>query len=394
VLGDLGYAYDIAGQRIAQTGSLASNLLPAASTGNAFDDNNRQTQYHGQTLSYDPSGNLITDGLRTYVWNAREQLIAIEQGGQTIAAFEYDALGRRKLRSEGGQAVQYLYDGLDPVQETRGTTIHGILTGLGIDERFARDEASGRGYFLTDALGSTRALTDGSGNLMQRYDYTPYGQTQAMTAGFDNPYQYTGRELDQSGLYYYRTRYYHPGMARFISEDPLRLAAGLNGYAYVGGNPMQAVDPLGLASCYYSIGDERLVCYPDTPGQDPLSIPVASGNNGAGLQCKNNPACTNMQNRGPIPTGDWVWTDGWTSKQNGRVLTPLPGTEDYGRDLFRSHSCGNPFGSSLGPKFCSEGCVTGTSEDIKRLNRIIDAEPGSTLRVMDNFSPRSPPPFW
>ncbi|MDR2871707.1 MAG: RHS repeat-associated core domain-containing protein [Xanthomonadaceae bacterium] len=58
---------------------------------------------------------------------------------------------------------------------------------------------------------------------MQRYDYTPYGQTVATSTSFGNPYQYTVRELDQSGLYYYRARYYSPQMGWFISEDPIGL---------------------------------------------------------------------------------------------------------------------------------------------------------------------------
>ncbi|RDZ29494.1 RHS repeat-associated core domain-containing protein [Lysobacter silvisoli] len=245
-LGDLGYAYDRAGQRIAQTGSLASNLLPAASTGNAFDDNNRQTQYNGATLSYDANGNLTGDGTRSYQWDARDQLVAIVQGGQTIAAFQYDAMGRRTSKAENGQSTGYLYDGADPVQETRGSNVAGILTGADIDERFARTDVNGRTYFLTDAIGSTRGLTDGSGNLVQRYDYTPYGQTQASLGSHNNPYRYTGRELDDSGLYHYRARYYHPGMGRFLSEDPLGFGGGdVNTYAYVAGDPISYNDPTG-----------------------------------------------------------------------------------------------------------------------------------------------------
>lgn len=246
VLGAMGYGYDRAGRRVKQTGSWANSLLPAAVAGNAFDDNHRQTQYQGQTLSYDRNGNLLSDGNRTYVWNGRDQLVAIQQGGQTVASFDYDPLGRRIGKTENGQSVQYLYDGLNAVQETRGTRISGVLTGLGIDERFARADVSGRTYLLTDALGSSKALTDANGAVVQRYDYTPYGQTQATQSGFDNPYQYTGRELDESGLYYYRARYYHPGMARFISEDPIGLAGGMNTYAYVNGDPISYLDPLGL----------------------------------------------------------------------------------------------------------------------------------------------------
>lgn len=247
LLGDLGYAYNESGRLVAQTGSFASQALPpllaAAST---FDDNNRQTQRNGQPLSFDDDGNLIGDGARTYVWNSRRQLAQIQQGATVVASYEYDALGRRIGRTEGGQTTQYLYDGADAVQETQAGVANPILAGLATDQRFARNDNGGRTYFLTDHLGSTRALTDASGAVVQRYDYTPYGQTQQTASGFTNPYAFTGRERDASGLYYYRSRYYDPDQARFISEDSLGFAAmDANFYAYVGGAPLEFVDPSG-----------------------------------------------------------------------------------------------------------------------------------------------------
>ncbi|WP_148830104.1 RHS repeat domain-containing protein, partial [Xanthomonas sontii] len=252
-LGEIGYGYDQVGRLVAQTGSFAPQALPAARSG-SFDDNNRQTQADGQTLSYDTNGNLLSDGVRTYVWNARDQLVEIKQGTASIASFGYDPLGRRVSKTEGGQTISYLYDGLDAVQETQGGTVNPILTGLGIDKRYARNDASGRTYYLTDSLGSTRLLTDSEGKVVQRYDYDSYGSTAHSSAGFNNPYQYTGREKDQSGLYYYRARYYQPNLARFISEDPIGLAGGINSYAYVAGSPVLQVDPLGLATVVFLSG--------------------------------------------------------------------------------------------------------------------------------------------
>jgi len=245
-LGSLGYGYDSRGQLVAQTGSHAPQALPPASTKNSFDDNNRQTQANGNARSYDADGHLLSDGTRTYTWDDRDHLSQITQGGTVIASYSYDALGRRTAKTETGATTQYLYDGLNTVQETQGTTINPILTGPGIDERYARDDNGGRTYFLTDALGSTRLLTDTNGNAVQRYDYDPYGATTQSSTSYSNPYQYTGREHDQSGLYYYRARYYTPELGRFVSEDPLQLAAGPNSYAYVGGNPVSYIDPYGL----------------------------------------------------------------------------------------------------------------------------------------------------
>ena len=247
VLGDLGYGYSATlGRLTAQTGSFASNLLPAASQGaNAFDDNHRQTQYNGQALTYDANGNLTGDGTRTYVWNSRDQLTQILQGGNAIASYSYDALGRRIGKTESGITTNYLYDGLDAVQERQGSTLNPILTGLGIDERYARNDTNGRTYYLTDHLGSTRALLDANGNVVNKYDYDPYGNVQQTATGFSNPYQYTGREKDANGLMHYRARYYHPQMGRFIAEDPIGLAGGLNTYAYVFGDPIANTDPTG-----------------------------------------------------------------------------------------------------------------------------------------------------
>jgi RHS repeat-associated protein len=247
LLGDLGYGYNDVGRQVAQTGSFSSQLLPASSIGvNKFDDNNRQTYYSGQSLIYDDNGNLVSDGARTFVWNARNQLSEIKQGGSIVAAFSYDALGRRYSRTENGQTVMYLHEGHDPVLETRGSDESPILVGPKIDQRFARTEPTGRTYYLTDALGSTRALTNAVGNVVQRYDYSPYGETVQTSGGFTNPYQYMGRERDATGLYYYRARYYSTGMGRFISEDPIGLIGGSNAYRYVSNDPISRNDPLGL----------------------------------------------------------------------------------------------------------------------------------------------------
>ncbi len=228
-MGSLTYGYDLDGRRVSKTGSFATDVLPAVTTQNAtFDGNNRQTAYNGQALSYDANGNLASDGVNTYVWNARNQLSQIMQGATVGASYTYDAMGRRTAKTTGTTATQYLYDGMNAVQETQGGTVNPILTGLGTDERFARNDVTGRTYFLADALGSTLGLTDSTGAMRQQYSYDPYGKTTATdtTTGFTNPYQYTGREADGQGLYYYRARYYSPMIGRFISEDPLGFKGG------------------------------------------------------------------------------------------------------------------------------------------------------------------------
>ena len=250
-MGSLVYGYDLDGHRISKTGSFATDIAPTPSTQNGvFDLNNRQTQFNGNTMSYDADGNLTSDGVNTYVWNARNQLSQISTGGTVQASYTYDAVGRRTAKAIGGSVpTQFLYDGDNAVQETVSGVANPILTGLGVDERFARNDVTGQTYFLADALGSTIALTNTAGAIQQQYSYDPYGNvTQSnATSGFTNPYQYAGREADGAGLYYNRARYYSPGMGRFISEDPTGFGGGqLNLYAYVGSNPLSYIDPFGL----------------------------------------------------------------------------------------------------------------------------------------------------
>ena len=95
------------------------------------------------------------------------------------------------------------------------------------------------------------AIAKADQSLEVGYAYSPYGQTQKVGVenqqiGSENNSQYTGRENDQNGLYYYRARYYDPMLKRFISEDPIGLAGGINSHAYVGGNPISMTDPRGL----------------------------------------------------------------------------------------------------------------------------------------------------
>jgi len=162
-------------------------------------------------------------------------------------AFAYDGFGRRRAKTIGGTTTQFLYDGLNPVQElASGTPTANLLTGLGIDEFFTRTDSVGVRNFLTDALGSSVALADGSGSVQTEYTYEPFGSTTTNGASSTNSFTYTGREADGTGLHYYRARYYSPHWSRFVSEDPIRFSGGLNVHRYVLDNPINFDDPTGL----------------------------------------------------------------------------------------------------------------------------------------------------
>jgi RHS repeat-associated protein len=117
---------------------------------------------------------------------------------------------------------------------------------LNIDEPLAYERSNGTiRYYVLDALGSVVALTDANGAVTTSYAYDAFGNVTISGSDY-NPFQYTGRENDGMGLYYYRARYYSPQMRRFVSEDPIRLWGGMNFYGYVKNSPLNWVDPIGL----------------------------------------------------------------------------------------------------------------------------------------------------
>jgi RHS repeat-associated protein len=161
--------------------------------------------------------------------------------GAASAAFQYDGLGRRRAKTVGGTSTGFLYDGLDAVQElSAGLPSANMLTGLGIDDVLQRIDAAGSRSLLVDALGSTLALADPTGAVQTQYTYEPFGATTKTGAASGNPAQFTGRENDGTGLYYYRARYYSPGLHRFVSEDPIGFDGGdANLHSYVFDNPLR-----------------------------------------------------------------------------------------------------------------------------------------------------------
>jgi RHS repeat-associated protein len=245
-LGDLTYTYDAAGNRTSGGGSWARTGLPAALGSATYDAANRIATWGGTAFTYDLNGNLTGDGTNTYIWSARNELTAI--GGGATANFAYDATGRRRSKTIAATTTKFLYDALNFVQEqsSGGAPNGNLLTGLNIDETFTRTDATGAHALLVDSLGSALELANSSGALQTHYTSEPFGATTASGTADLNTQQFTSRESDATGLYYYRSRFYSPALQRFLSEDSIEFSAGdPNLYAYTFNAPTRYTDPSG-----------------------------------------------------------------------------------------------------------------------------------------------------
>ena len=241
------YEYDSLGNRVRST---TDNAQPLASQSldQTFGAANRLLTSGAATVEHDEEGNVIriTDpaGMTELTWDVRNRLTAVV-GPSMTAEFTYGPFNRRLSKTIDGQQTQYLYDFGNVIQESRDGMVADYLPAEGLDAIFSRTDDSGTYFLLRDALGSVTALTDETGAIVNRYFYEPFGQT-TVVGEAENPFQYTGRERDETGLYYYRTRYYDPELRRFLSKDPIGFAGSdINFYAYVLNNPTNLLDPEG-----------------------------------------------------------------------------------------------------------------------------------------------------
>src|SRR5207249_2912320 len=168
--------------------------------------------------------------------------------GGTVS-FKYDPFGRRIYKSSSTATSVYAYDGDNLVEETNssGAVVARYEPTQNIDEPLAMLRSGTTSYYHADGLGSITSLSNAAGSLAQTYQYDSFGKQTATSGSLTNPFQYTARESDtETGLYYYRARYYDPNPGRFLREDPIRFEGGVNFYPYVKNSPVQYSDPFGL----------------------------------------------------------------------------------------------------------------------------------------------------
>jgi RHS repeat-associated protein len=209
-----------------------------------------------QAWGYDDNGNLTSrdfgeGDVATYGYDAQNRLVSATRPGQYEQSYGYDHQGRRVRKSVSGTPTHFLYDGEDLYAEYAAWASPLARTTYGPrwDEPLIRDTgvAAEKRFYHADGQGSVVALTDAQGGLAWGAFYEAWGTDAFGPLGEASPPQrYTGREADETSLYYYRARYYFAFARRFVQPDPIGYAGGsVNLYAYVGNDPVNFTDPTG-----------------------------------------------------------------------------------------------------------------------------------------------------
>lgn len=261
---DLQYVYDALGNRISQTvnGVTTTYAVNGLSQYTSSITGGQITSYH-----YDADGNLVATadaaGTTRYTFNDLNQLTAATGPGLS-AAYAYDPLGNRVSQTVGGVTATYQIDpaGLGNIVaafDGTGSLLAHYVHGGGL---IAQTDAAGAAFYYDfNALGSTTGITNAAGQYVNRYAYLPFGQTTTLTGAVANPFTYIGRwgvTNDGGPLLSMRARWYDRITGRFVSPDPLGLAAGdTNLRRYVSNAPTRFADATGLSPQFRDLENLR-----------------------------------------------------------------------------------------------------------------------------------------
>ncbi|MBU4461140.1 MAG: hypothetical protein KJ579_11270 [Verrucomicrobia bacterium] len=258
---DVQYSFDAVGNRTAVDDS-------GTNTSYTVNSMNQYTAIGGGSLTYDNNGNLATGAGLTLGYDAQGRLVSAATATNAVS-FIYDGcnrcVARTTVTATSGSTVWFVWGheqsshwGLLEERDADGDLVARYVHGEGIDEILRREAGASTVFYHHDALGSTIALTDGSGALVEQYRYDVYGLPTILdasgadlgsrTSALGNRFMFTGREwLSDLALYDYRHRAYSPHLGRWLQPDPIGFGAGdVNWYRYCGGGPAGFIDPMGL----------------------------------------------------------------------------------------------------------------------------------------------------
>lgn len=259
------YGFNNAHELTSQQISDGTNYMwhPSAAGTVAYGATNNLNQYPtigGVSHTYNAAGCLTGDGIWTFTYDTENQLLTANKTGTAVTNL-YDPLHRQREHKVGAVRNRFIYAGLQRIADYDNTTLlNRYIFGDGLDEPLVQVSASGTiSYFHHDQQGSIIATTNSGGTVNNKFKYSPFGESATLSG---TNFGYTGQRYEaESGLYFYKARYYSPKLGRFLQPDPLGFSAGLNLYTYVNNKPLTHTDPLGLEEWTGSIKLNGQVVY-------------------------------------------------------------------------------------------------------------------------------------
>jgi RHS repeat-associated protein len=255
---------------------------------------------------FDNSDRITSDGVYSYAYNPLGRLIKVEQGTTTVAEYAYDPFGRRIKKTVSGTTTHFHHDLQGRlIAETAGdgTPLRDYVYQNGnLVVIKLHGTQAGMYYVISDHLGTPQQIVDSTGTVVWKAAFLPFGKAQILTETITNNIRFPGQYFDaETGLHYNWNRYYDPETSRYLTADPIGLTGGLNLYAYVGGDPVNGIDPWGLTKIDVDIKNGTMTVDPEKKGQASYQMPITSGRG----ECTNDPVCSNKEDKGPIPPGNY-----------------------------------------------------------------------------------------
>jgi RHS repeat-associated protein len=252
------YEYDGIGNALWASFNAVTNIYTASAL-------NQYTAVNSALLSYDPDGNLSTNGVWSYTWDAENRLVTVASNGVLLVTNAYDHQHRRVRKVTPAATFDFIYDGWNLIHETVSSTngavteiqyfwgadLSGTLQGAGGVGGLLAVSINGQFYFpCYDNNGNIAAYSDESGCLVAVYFYDAFGRIISQSGPMADVFhhRFSTKYFDaETGLYYYGYRFYSSEMMRWMNRDRIGEEGGLNLYVFVENDPFSWTDYLGNA---------------------------------------------------------------------------------------------------------------------------------------------------
>ena len=324
------FTYDRYGNRQTHDKEINGNLVAENSQTHPTIDTNTNRFDTSQGYAYDKVGNLIIDGDgRTFTFDGNNKQTYVFDGNKTIGVYFYDGNGMRvkKERYSDGNLAE---------------TVIFVYSGGKLAEEFSTQAPTSpkTKYLTEDHLGIPRIITDVEGEVVSRRDFLPFGEdiTSIVGARSTNGFQYSTTEDDvrqkftgyqkdeETGLDFAEARMYENRHARFTAVDPL-LASGksvnpqtFNRFVYVGNNPINITDPLGL-DWFFNKDKNHYRWFDDKADDGYTAVDFGDGNSFEYEGCFTSD-CSGTARAYLVKSGGWNW-DTQSLLNNHRVYNDL-----------------------------------------------------------------------